>query len=59
MQLIECKLSETQPHRALQRFAAEFPQAGAVQVVRHLRQEEQRGAVRITQAAAWLAGLAA
>lgn len=59
VQLIECKLSETQPHRALQRFATEFPQADAVQVVRHLRQDEQRGAVRITQAAAWLAGLAA
>jgi predicted AAA+ superfamily ATPase len=59
VQLIECKLSDAQPHRALQRFAAEFPQADAVQVVRHLRHEEQRGAVRITQAAAWLAGLAA
>ncbi len=59
VQLIECKLGETQPHRALQRFAAEFPQADAVQLVRHLRQEEQRGAVRVTQAAAWLAGLAA
>ena len=39
--------------------ASRRPAADAVQVVRHLRQEEQRGAVRITQAAAWLTGLAA
>jgi len=57
--LIECTLSDNAPHRALAGFADRFPQANAVQIVRDLRQEEQRGPVRITDAATWLAGLAA
>jgi predicted AAA+ superfamily ATPase len=58
--LIKCKLSDPRPHRALQRFAAEFPDATAVQIVRDLRQEEdQPGPVRIRRAAQWLAALAA
>ena len=57
--LVECKLSDDRPHRALQRFAAEFPAAQAVQLVRHLRQEQQIQAVHITAAAPWLARLAA
>jgi predicted AAA+ superfamily ATPase len=58
--LIECKLTDHRPHRALQRFAAEFPGATAVQIVRDLRQEEdQPGLVRIRRAASWLAALAA
>ncbi len=56
--LIECKLADDKPHRALRRFAAEFPAASAVQVVRHLRQEQQIDAVRITAAAALLSDLA-
>lgn len=57
--LIECKLGDDKPHRALQRFAAQFPAAQAVQLVRHLRQEQQVQGLRITAAAPWLAGLAA
>jgi predicted AAA+ superfamily ATPase len=58
--LIECKLADARPHRALQRFAQEFPQARAVQLVRDLRQEEDRpGPVQVRRAAAWLAALAA
>ena len=57
--LVECKLSDDRPHRALQRFAAEFPAAQAVQLVRHLRQEQHIQAVHITAAAPWLARLAA
>jgi predicted AAA+ superfamily ATPase len=57
--LIECKLSDSRPHRALLRFAAEFPQAAATQIVRDLRQEEDHGRVRIRRAAPWLAALAA
>jgi uncharacterized protein len=58
--LIECKLTEQRPHRALQRFAVEFPLAAAVQIVRDLRQEEdQPGPVRIRRASSWLAALAA
>jgi uncharacterized protein len=58
--LIECKLTEQRPHRALQRFAVEFPLAAAVQIVRDLRQEQdQPGPVRIRRASSWLAALAA
>jgi uncharacterized protein len=58
-QLIECKLADDRPHRALQRFAAQFPEAEAVQVVRHLRQEELRDGITLRAAAPWLAALAA
>lgn len=55
--LIECKHSDTSPHRALTAFSARFPGAEAIQLVRDLRQEEQRGTVRITAAAHWLRNL--
>jgi len=58
-QLIECKLGDNKPHRALVRFAAQFPDAEAVQIVFNLRQEEFRNGIMITDAAAWLAKLAA
>jgi predicted AAA+ superfamily ATPase len=57
--LIECKLSDTKPHTALTRFAAQFPQAKAAQLVFNLRQEEFRNGIAITDAAKWLNGLAA
>ena len=57
--LIECKLSDQKPHRALNRFAIEFSGVQAIQLVAHLRQEEQREHIRITAAAPWLAALAA
>ena len=57
--LIECKLSDHQPHRALMRFAAQFPQAQAVQLVRDLRQPEVWRGVRVERAGGWLKGLAA
>jgi len=56
--LVECKESDTRPHRALCRFAAENPSAEAVQLVRHLRQEEERPPIRIADAASWLGELA-
>lgn len=55
--LVECKLTDTKPHRALVGFAERFEPALAVQLVRHLRQQEQRGRVAITTAADWLARL--
>ncbi len=58
-QLIECKLGDNKPHRALARFAAQFPDAEAVQLVYNLRQEEFRNGIIITDAANWLARLAA
>jgi len=58
-QLIECKLSDNKPHRALLRFAAQFPEAEAVQIVFNLRQEEFINGIAITDAANWLANLVA
>jgi uncharacterized protein len=55
--LIECKLSDTNVHRALAGFASRFPEAESIQLVRDLRQEEYRAPVRITAAAPWLASL--
>jgi predicted AAA+ superfamily ATPase len=57
--LIECKLGDTKPHNALTRFAAQFPQAKAIQLVFNLRQEEFRNGIAITDAAKWLNSLAA
>jgi hypothetical protein len=37
-QLVECKLADTTPHRALSRFAGQFPEAAATQIVRDARQ---------------------
>lgn len=56
--LVECKESDTRPHRALRRFAEAHPRAEAVQLVRQARQEESRPPVRVVEAASWLADLA-
>jgi hypothetical protein len=58
-QLVECKLGDNKPHRSLIRFAEQFSSAEAVQIVQHLRQEEFRNGIRITDAATWLQNLAA
>jgi uncharacterized protein len=55
--LIECKLSDTKPHRALQRFAEQWTGAQAVQVVRNLRTEQDFGRIQLRDAALWLRGL--
>ena len=55
--LVECKLADSSPHRALSRFALQFPEAEAVQLVRDARQQEQRGAVSVVSAGEWLARL--
>ena len=55
--LIECKLSDNKPHGALNRFAEQWTDAQAVQVVRNLRHEEDAGAVKIRDAAGWLNAL--
>lgn len=55
--LIECKLADNKPHRALANLGARFPGARALQLVRDLRQEEYRAPVHIIHAAAWLAEL--
>ena len=58
-QLVECKLADSSPHRALLRFAAQFPEAVATQIVRDARQEEVRGPIAVVPAADWLARLEA
>jgi predicted AAA+ superfamily ATPase len=58
-QLVECKLSDPKPHRALQRFAREQPQAKAVQVVRHLPHSHALGEIQVMRADAYLNGLVA
>jgi predicted AAA+ superfamily ATPase len=59
VQLVECKLSDDRPHRALRRFADQFSGAEAVQLVRDLRQEQDLPPVLIRQAAPWLRALSA
>jgi predicted AAA+ superfamily ATPase len=59
VQMIECKWGDSKPHRGLMRFAEQFADADAVQVVYGLRQEEFRNGIKITDAANWLMGLAA
>jgi predicted AAA+ superfamily ATPase len=55
--LVECKLSDTKPHRALIRFAGEWPQAQAIQLVRECRAEADRDGLKIRDAASWLGEL--
>ena len=55
--LIECKLVDSKPHAALKRFAEQWTDAHAVQVVRNLRHEQDHGRVEIRDAAGWLQGL--
>lgn len=55
--LVECKLSDTSPHRALARFAEQFAQAQAIQLVRECKAEADIGRLNIRDAAPWLAAL--
>ena len=56
---VECKLADSSPQRSLSRFAFQFPEAEAVQLVRDARQQEQRRAVSVVPAGEWLARLPA
>jgi predicted AAA+ superfamily ATPase len=53
-QLVECKLTDDKPHRALQRFAREQAPVDAVQVVRHLRHNFTMGEIRLADAPTFL-----
>lgn len=55
--LIECKLSDAKPHRALARFAEQWREAQAVQLVRECKAEADLGRLQIRDAATWLAAL--
>lgn len=56
--LVECKLSDAKPHRALARFAEQWPQAKAVQLLRECKVEADFGSVQLRDASDWLAALA-
>jgi hypothetical protein len=56
-ELIECKLSDDKPHRALLRFSQEAAPARAVQVVRNLRHGFSVGRIEIARAADYLRSL--
>jgi predicted AAA+ superfamily ATPase len=58
-QLVECKLSDEKPHRALQRFALEQAPVQAVQVVRNACHSYTLGTLQIAAAPDYLMGLAA
>jgi predicted AAA+ superfamily ATPase len=55
VQLIECKWSDASVPPYLAATAARFPKATATLLLRYARQREQRGAVAVEPAAAWLA----
>ena len=55
--LLECKLSDTKPHRALGRFAEQWPDAQSVQLLRECRAEADKGRLQIRDAALWLVEL--
>jgi uncharacterized protein len=55
----ECKLTDPNVPPYLAAIAERFSGAGAILLVRHLRQPEQRGRVAVERAADWLARLSA
>jgi predicted AAA+ superfamily ATPase len=55
--LVECKLSDAKPHRALARFAEQWPLSQAVQLVRECWAEADFGRIQLRDAALWLAAL--
>jgi len=55
--LVECKLADAKPHRALSRFAAQWPQAQAIQLLRDCPVEADMGHLQVRDAAPWLAAL--
>ncbi len=57
--LIECKHADNRPASSLIKFAALFPEAKSILLVRELRQEEYHRRVSILKGADWLAELAA
>jgi len=57
--LIECKLSDEKPHRALQRFAREKAPVQALQLVRNARHSYTLGEIQIAVAHVFLNGLEA
>ena len=59
VRLIECKHADRKPASALIKFAGQFPQAEAIQLLRELRQEEYSRPVSIVKGADWLAQLSA
>jgi predicted AAA+ superfamily ATPase len=58
-QLVECKLSDDKPHRALSRFALQHPDVQASQVMRNLRHSYTLGELKVCRADEFLNALLA
>lgn len=58
LRFVECKWGDPAVPPYLARIAAQFPNAACSVLVRHLRQPEQRGRVKVEHAAQWLSELA-
>ena len=56
-ELVECKLPDDKPHRALLRFANERAPVKVVQVVRNLWRSFRAGVVEVVQAARYFRGI--
>lgn len=52
--LIECKLNDAKPHRALSRFAEQWQGAQSIQAVRNLRAEYDLKRIKVRRVAPWL-----
>jgi uncharacterized protein len=52
--LIECKLTDDKPHKALRRFADEMPKTEAIQLLRDLRHSFDAGRIHMARADQWL-----
>lgn len=55
--LIECNMRDDKPHRTLRRFADQFPDTQAVQVIRDLRHSFDIGRLQMCRADEWLNAL--
>jgi hypothetical protein len=55
--LIECKLHDTKLHPALNRFAAQWNQAKAVQLIRECHVESEIHGVALCDASKWLSAI--
>jgi predicted AAA+ superfamily ATPase len=58
-QLIEVKLSDDRRSSSLTWMSKQLPEAEAIQLVQHLRREQQIGNISLVDAAKWLGGLTA
>ncbi len=59
IQLLECKHADHRPAASLRKFAVQFADAEAIQLVRELRREEYHKPILVARGSEWLAELSA